>query len=404
MKTHVHGISALLGAAITLALGALGCDNPAAAQDPAPSAGPASPSAAPAPVATPPARAVEISMLYSSEKKEWIEAAAADFRKEHPDIKLTLTAMGSLDAAQALVDGKEKPTMWSPADSLVENLVASEWKATGKPDLFAASGGDAPQPLVITPLVFVAWEDRAAALLKAAGGSVGWKTIHAGITANEGWPAIGGKPTWGFVKLGHADPARSNSGLQALYSMTLDFYGRPGGLEVADLLRPGYQKYVREIEKGVPRLEASTTAFMTDMLRFGPSKYDVAVVYESTALAQIATAEGRWGKLKLYYPATTLWSDHPVAVLHAEWVTEPQRVAARAFIAYLKSRPAQEMALSYGFRPADPSVAIKGGDAQNPFTKNADRGVKLDIPAMAPAPSGEVVRAMLTMWSRVVAK
>jgi ABC-type sulfate transport system substrate-binding protein len=152
-------------------------------------------------------------------------------------------------------------------------------------------------------------------------------------------------------------------------------------------------------------LEASTTAFMTDMLRFGPSKYDVAVVYESVALAQIATAEGRWGKLRIYYPQTTLWSDHPAAVLRGEWVSEMQRAAARQLIAHLKSRPMQEMAMNqYGFRPADPSVPIRTGDPQSPFARNADRGVKLDIPAMAPAPSGEVVRAMLATWTRVLAK
>src|SRR3954453_12373784 len=55
--------------------------------------------------------AVEISMLYSSEKKEWIEAAAIPFRKDHPEIKLTLNAKGSLAAAQAIVDDKEKPTL-----------------------------------------------------------------------------------------------------------------------------------------------------------------------------------------------------------------------------------------------------------------------------------------------------
>lgn len=398
MTHHAHGIATLLVAA--LACGAAACGQSQAAKpEPAPSA---SPAAAPPPA---PQRATEVSVLYSSEKKEWMEAAAAQYQKDHPDVKLTLTAMGSLDAAQAIVDGKEKPTIFSPADSLVENLVAADWKAAGKPDLFAASGDDAPQPLVITPLVFVAWEDRAAALLKASGGAIGWKTIHAGVTANEGWPAIGGKPAWGFVKLGHADPARSNSGLQTLYSMTLAFYGKPSGIEVGDFLKPGYQKFIREIEKGVPHLEASTTAFMTDMLRFGPSKYDVAVVYESTALAQVATAEGRWGKLKIYYPATTLWSDHPAAVLHGDWVTEPQRAAARQFIGYLRSRPMQELAMSqYGFRPADPAVPIKTSDPTNPFARNVERGVKIDIPAMAPAPSGEVVRAMLMMWSRTVAK
>ncbi len=52
--------------------------------------------------------AVEISFLYSTEKKEWIEASTSAFTKEHPDISVKLLGKGSLDAAQALVDGKEK--------------------------------------------------------------------------------------------------------------------------------------------------------------------------------------------------------------------------------------------------------------------------------------------------------
>jgi hypothetical protein len=345
----------------------------------------------------------EISMLYSSEKKEWVEAAAALFQRAHPEIKLTLTAMGSLDAARAITDGKEKPTLFSPADSLVQNLVASDWRAVNHADLFAQSGEDAPQPLVITPLVFVAWEDRGAVLLKASRGTIGWNTLHAGVNAREGWPALGGSAAWGFVKLGHADPARSNSGLQALFSMTFDFYGKPT-VEVADLLKPRFQTFVKELEKGVPSLSSSTNAFMTDMLRFGPSKYDIAVVYESLALAQIGTADGRWGKLRVYYPATTLWSDHPVEVLQAPWVSPEQRAAGRAFINHLKSRPVQELAITFGFRPADPTVPLKTADPANPFMRLADRGVKLDIPPMAAPPSGEVVHTMEQMWERVVAK
>lgn len=297
-------------------------------------------------------------MLYSSEKKDWMEAAATLFQKVHPEIRVTLTPMGSLDAARAITEGREKPTLFSPADSLVQNLVASDWKTVNHADLFAAAGEDAPQPLVITPLVFVAWEDRGAALLKASSGTIGWNTIHAGVNAHEGWPAVGGQPAWGFVKLGHADPAHSNSGLQALFSMTFDFYGKPT-VEVADLLKPRFQTFVKELEKGVPSLSASTNAFMTDMLRFGPSKYDIAVVYESLALTPIGTADGRWGKLRVYYPATTLWSDHPVSVLQAPWVTPEQRAAGRAFINHLKSKPVQALSITFGFRPAESDGAAE---------------------------------------------
>lgn len=346
---------------------------------------------------------VEVTMLYGTEKQPWVEAAAAQFQKDNPSIKITLQGKGSLDAAQAILDEKSKPTVFSPADSMVLNLLASDWQTKNHADLFAASGDDVPQPLVITPLVFVVWEDRANVLLKASGGVISFKAIQKAVASNQGWPAIGGSPDWGFVKLGHTDPTRSNSGLSALYLMTLEFYGKRGSIEVGDLLKPDYQSFVRDIEKGVTKFETSTGTFMTDMVRFGPSKYDIAVVYESLAISQLENAQGRWGSLKVYYPATTLWSDHPIALVQADWVTEPQKKAARKWIAYLRSRPVQEKALAFGFRPADPSVPIKNAAGENPFTRLAQYGIKVDLPPVGSPPDGTVVRSLMTMWSRVAA-
>ena len=116
---------------------------------------------APAAPAAPSREAVEISMTYSTEKKEWIEDAAARFRKEHPEIALTLQGRGSLDSAADTLDGKAKPTVWSPADSLVLRLLESDWQTKYHAALFEAEGADAAQPLVLTPAVFVMWEDRA---------------------------------------------------------------------------------------------------------------------------------------------------------------------------------------------------------------------------------------------------
>jgi ABC-type molybdate transport system substrate-binding protein len=367
------------------------------------SGAPPLPTLAPTAAGAPANDAIEITTVYSTEKQAWIEAAAADFQKANPSIKVTLVGKGSLDAAQGILDGKLKPTVFSPADSMVMNLLSSDWQIKNHADLFAASGDDAPQPLVITPLVLIIWEDRAAVLLKASGGHVGWKAVHKAVTSNQGWPAVGGKADWGFVKLGHTDPTRSNSGLQALLLMTLEFYGKKTNLQIADVLNPDYQAFIRDLEKGVSRFEASTGTFMTDMVRFGPSKYDIAVVYESLAIAQLENAQGRWGNLKVYYPSTTLWNDHPAAIVQADWVTEPQKKAARAWLQYLRSRPAQERALAYGFRPADPAVPLKSADAQNPFTRLAQYGIQLELPPVAKTPDGAFVRALMTMWSRVAA-
>jgi ABC-type sulfate transport system substrate-binding protein len=348
-----------------------------------------------------PADTTEIQVVYSTEKKDWIETVTADFAKAHPEIKVNLVGKGSLEAAQSILDGQLTPTVWSPADTMAVNLLESDWQTKNHADIIATSGGDAAQPLLLTPVVFVAWEDRANVLLKASGGSISWKAINKAVTSTQGWPAIGGQGRWGFVKLGHTDPTKSNSGLAALYLMSLEFYNKPK-LQIEDLLDAKYQDFIKGTEKGVTKFESSTGIFMTDMVRFGPSKYDIAVVYESLAISELANAEGRWGKLKVYYPSTTIWSDHPMALLQGSWVTPAQQAAGRTYIAYLRSKPAQQRALEFGFRPADTSIPVVTNDAQNPFTRLASAGITVDVPPAVDAPDGPVVRNLMMMWTRVV--
>jgi hypothetical protein len=96
--------------------------------------------------------------------------------------------------------------------------------------------------------------------------------------------------------------------------------------------------------------------------RFGPSKYDIAVVYESLAIAQLENAQGCWGNLRVEYARITLWSDHPVALLQPEWVTPAQAAAARTFITH---------------------------------------GLHADVPPVAAPPPAPVVRNLLTLWTRL---
>ena len=342
-----------------------------------------------------------IQVMYSSEEKDWIEAVTADFAKLQPAIKVELVGKGSLEAAAGILDGGFTPTVWSPADTMAMNLLAADWQTKTHASIVAPSGSDAPQPLLLTPLVFVCWEDRAQVLLKASRGAISWKTISKAIGSPQGWPAIGGQAKWGFVKLGHTDPTKSNSGLEAIYSMGLEQTGK-AKLAIEDLLDAKLQDFVKGIEKGVTKFEASTGTFMTDMVRFGPSKYDLAVVYESLAISELGNAAGRWGKLRVYYPATTIWSDHPVALMQGAWVTPAQAAAARQFIAFLRSRPAQQRALEFGFRPADTSIPTVSSDPQNPFTRLAADGIEVDLPTAVDAPDGVVVRNLMMMWQRIV--
>ena len=341
-------------------------------------------------------------MLYGTEKRAFIEEMAVEFAKQRPDVKLQLTGLGSLEAADRILEGQDPPAVFSPGDSLVLNMLASDWQTKHQTALFDERGRGGAAAAADHP-----------AGVRGLGGSgqgagEGQRRAHhlegpaqgAGRRRRAGRARAaspsGASSSWGT-------PTRRNPtrGLQALLSMTIEHHGAKRPLAVSDLLAPDLQGFLKDIETGVTRFESSTGTFMTDMVRFGPCKYDIAVVYESLAIAQIENAQGRWGSLRVYYPSPTLWSDHPVALVRARPMGPAERDAALAWIRFLRSRPAQERALAHGFRPADPAVPLRTTDAKNPFQRLQPYGLKVEIPPAVNAPEGPVVRNLLTLWTRL---
>ncbi len=350
-----------------------------------------------------PTSVTRIRFMYSTEKKAWLVEALARFGRQHPEVAVDVVEKGSLDMVQALLDQGERPTLISPADDVALNLLTSDWKQKNGSDLVAPDGADKPVPLVITPLVLVAWEDRAAAL-SGKQKALGFQQLHDAIQNPKGWPGAGGKADWGFVKLGHTNPTRSNSGLQALILMAYEFHKKRNGLEVNDVLSEKFQDFLKTIEKGVPKFGDSTGTFMEEMVLYGPSKYDVVVTYENLAIQHIPNAQGRWGNLRVFYPAQTMWSSHPLAVLQGDWVTKEQRAAAQKLIAFLRDKPEQQRALALGFRPANPEVPVLSPDGSGPF-KNAEAfGVHVDLGSVVEPPPGPVIRNLMELWSRQVGR
>ncbi len=398
MSVKALVLAVFVGAVALVAYMALRGGGPGAGPGASPG-GPTSTAGGPSDGPAPTTPSVTIDLLYGSEKEAWLKEALVDFAKAHPEIKVNTKTKGSLDAARDILDEKEKPTIWAPADTIALNLLAADWsQKTGK-SLFG-DGDDAPQPLLLTPLVFVAWEDRAAALSQGQP-TLSWKRIEQVLSAPQGWAAAGGKAEWGFVKLGHTDPTRSNSGVQTLILMAFSHFGKPT-LEIPDVLNADFQAFVQRIEKGVPQFAASSGQFMKDMILYGPSKFDLVVAYENLAIEQIPNAQGRWGNLKIYYPERTMWSTNPAAVLQADWVTAGQRAAGKLLLDFLRSRPIQERAVHYGFRPADPAVPVITAAADNPFHSAQAFGVKVELPPAIDAPAGPVIRNLMEMWNRLV--
>ncbi|NJO05309.1 MAG: ABC transporter substrate-binding protein [Chloroflexaceae bacterium] len=345
---------------------------------------------------------VTISVVYGTEKREWLEDAAARFAATNPTVNgrqviVELEGLGSRDMTLDILQGNLQPTVISPASSIHTRFLRDEWRTRTGEDILL-EGNNVP-PLVITPLVVVAWEERANALWPdGINPDTFWDDIHAALVDPQGWAAYG-HPEWGFIKFGHTRPIQSNSGIQTIVLLAYAFHDKVRNLETADILDPQFQEWLVEIENGVLEFGDSTGTYMNEMVLFGPSKYDFIVVYENLAIENFDEAAGRWGSLRVFYPPANILSDHPYAILNAEWVTEDQRAAAALFRDFLLSEEVQHLALvEHGFRPGNVAVSINING--NPFEEYQDAGIQLDIVQSVEAPPAEVLNELIELWRR----
>ncbi len=358
----------------------------------------AAPGAAPTmpavPPTTPPAAGVTIGVAYGSEKRKWFEWAVEAFRATAAGqgIAIDLKPMGSFEAGQAILKGDTSIHLWAPASSLALVPFRSDWeiRQTGEP--FATS-----ESLALSPMAYVWWKDRLDAFT-ARYKSVNFRTIATALDERTGWAGIAGRPEWGLFKFAHTHPAQSNSGLNTLVGYAYEYHGVDRGLTMAQVLDPGFQTWMQHLAVSVTGLPNSTGNLMKEFVLKGPSSYDCIYVYESTAIDYLAAAEGRWGELRIVYPAQNLWNDHPAVVLATSWSSAAQRAAAKAFVAFLLSSAAQQQALKHGLRPANPDIPVLAADS--PFTTYQRYGLRNDLGSTGTAPSPEVVLNLVQSWQR----
>jgi len=353
----------------------------------------------------PPPEPIVVSVLYSTEKDAWLKDVIATYQSGHPTlnghpIQIALKQMGSREIYLAVLDGTEQPTLISPASSLQTSILEDlSTRKLGNPIVRAADC----QSVVKTPLVLVAWKERADVLWGATPPADVWKKLHDALLDPKGWEAYN-HPEWGYIKFGHTDPLKSNSGFMTILLMAYDYFGTTSGLTSQQILADaGFRQWFTEIEGTISKFGDSTGTYMKDMVAYGPSVYDLTAVYESSAIEQAANARGRYGELHVYYPPATIMSDHPFCVLKADWVRPDQAQAAQQFVDYLLSQPAQEKALlKYGFRPTDPAIALD--QPASPFQQFAANGLTINLPPQIDLPSGDALNTLLDFWSRNVSK
>jgi hypothetical protein len=354
----------------------------------------------------PPPKPIELAVLYSTEKAGWIEEAVARFERSGArvngrPIDIELSASGSREMYLAVLDGKAQPDVISPASMLQISLLQDLSAASARFNTPVVNPADRAicRPVLTSPVIIVAWKDRADVLWGDDPNGSLWIKMQEALTNPKGWEAYG-HPEWGYIKFGHTNPLKSNSGFQTILLMTYNYFGKTSGLVASDILSDeAYQQWFIDFEATISKFGDSTGTYMNEIISYGPSVYDFVTVYEATAIGQIENAQGKYGELHIYYPPATSLSDHPFCVLQADWVTEEKAEAGRLLIAFLTEKDVQELALlTYGFRPVHPDVPVD--QPGSPFLQYMNNGVQLQIPPEVEVPQGNVLNTLLEFWAR----
>jgi Ca-activated chloride channel homolog len=356
---------------------------------------------------------VTIRVVYGTEKRGWLEDAAARFMQQNPNIVVELVGEGSMESYQSLsqlddrsatYNGRDPiPTLWSPASSLQVNLLNGESNVRLGRDLAIEC-----QSLVLSPLVIVGWKERVdtfEAFYNDQGG-LSFRNLYAALDPsgdiNGNWDALGGS-FGGLIKLGYTNPQRSNSGVMMLVALANGYFDRSNPpVTSSDVTTPDFVAFLRTISNAVSQpLRDSTGDLMRDFIAKGAASYDFLIVYEALAIEYYDAAVGRQRQnLRVIYPEYTLYSDHPQCVVDHPSISAIQRSAAEQFQQFLLSEDIQRLALTYGYRPADLKIPIFGANTafDNPDLQAAGIGAVNFTEIVEPA--GATINDLITVWQR----
>ena len=116
--------------------------------------------------------------------------------------------------------------------------------------------------------------------------------------------------------------------------------------------------FVKQLLKNVPVYEnggrAATTAFLQRQIG------DVLITFENEA--NLAVKQFGQGEVQIVYPSYTVAASNPVAIVKSVTDKKGTGEAAKAYLDYLWSAPAQQLAADLYLRPSNPEILAKNAD------------------------------------------
>jgi Ca-activated chloride channel homolog len=335
----------------------------------------------------PPSNAIKINIAYSPEKEGWlkdrIEAFNASSTKVNGQpIFVEGINKSSGDARTDIKNGQLKVTVWSPSASTWLEVLKQE---SGNPNVAVGK----PKPLVLTPVVISMWKPMAEAL-GWPNKPIGWGDMLELINDPQGWGKFG-HPEWGRFSWGHTDPEISTTALSTLLAEFYAAVGKQRDLTAADVQNPKSQQFIRDLGKGIKHYGYNTLVFSDNMRKFGMS-YISAFPVEEITLIDFNKKAPQVPLVAIYPKEGTFWHDDPYIVMSS--ATSDEQQAAEQFYSYLLTPDSQKLAMSYGFRPANPDVPLA-----DPVS--ATYGVQPQgVQSILPIPPADVIVTAKNTWAQ----
>ncbi|MBI4769641.1 MAG: VWA domain-containing protein [Chloroflexi bacterium] len=361
--------------------------------------------ASPAPGVTEaaPAGSVAIDISSSNTKEDWMNAAVEQFNREGHKLSSGETVfvrvkhVTSGGSQRDILSGKSQPTVWSPGDQSWVDTANQTWRdRTGQPLV-----GEACPSTVLAPVGFALWRPMAEAL-GWPDKPISWDDLVTLSADPNGWATLG-HPEWGQFKFGHTHPDYSNVGLLMMTALAYSTVDKIGGLTADEVYSDEVLQAFAGVEQNTYHYGIQNRPLMQLLGQRGPNYLHGVTSSEAEALkTNKEFASVMRFPLVFIFPAKgTFWSEHPYCILDADWVTEPQKEAARLFRDYLLDADRQAMAIDYYLRPIDESIPLHAPLSLEDGTD--PRITRLSVPALE-SPSAEVAAAVKDVFHRTKKK
>jgi Ca-activated chloride channel family protein len=299
-----------------------------------------------------------------------------------------------------------RPVIWSPAASTWGAVLDQRRSEDGKVPYVPTPG----KSFMLTPLV-IAMPQPMAEALGYPGTPIGFSDVLALAQDPAGW-AGKGHPEWGPFRFGKTNPNFSTSGLAQTVAQYYAATGKTTDLTLEDLARPEVEAFAQGVESAVVHYGDTTLTFLNNLYRAdrrgNPFGYASAVAVEEKSVIDYNRGDPdgildpgeqprkpRVPLTAIYPKEGTLYSDNPLIVLDAPWVSNKEKAAAAKFAAFVTEPRNQRRVLEFGFRPGNAAVAIgKPIVAQN--------GVDPDQPQTTlEVPKPPVLAGVIDEWNQV---